>query len=118
VKGFQSIDQAVAAFADAAAIHGSATEEGNSAVGNYAYKTIARAFHYLRSHDRSHAVFGLLENDNVAVRLWAARYLLASHARAATAVLRAIASEPGIHSLTAATTLTEWEAGRLKPFPA
>lgn len=76
---------------------------------------MARAFLCLKSHgqDGLVAFASLLDDASTYVRIWVAAQLLSEGERSAVPVMKQLASEPGLLGFTAATTLTEFRAGRL-----
>lgn len=110
----KDIKTALDTFEEACSIHAEATENGDYKTGNKAYKNIIKAVNYLKNEDELTSLKNYMTNPNIGVRLWSASYLLTFDEPAATKVLEDIANGPGIHSLTAKTTLSEWKKGNLK----
>jgi hypothetical protein len=80
---------------------------------------MARAFHCLSSHgSEGHAAFTeLLHDESPHVRSWVAAQLLSVGEHSAIPMIEQLAAAPGIAGFTAATTLKEFCAGRLRsPF--
>ena len=82
---------------------------------------MACAFSCLSSHgaEGEAAFAALLQDDSPHVRGWVAAQLLSGGERSAIPVIEELAALPGIRGFTAATTLKEFQAGRLRsPFAA
>lgn len=109
-----NIDSALSVFEDAAAKHAEATEQGDYRKANKCYKSITEAVNYLKEHNALLQLEVFLRHASVGVRLWSASYLLSIRENDAIRVLEEISTLPGIHSLDAKTTLSEWKKGNLK----
>ena len=57
----------------------------------------------------------LLQDPSPTVRSWVAAQMLALGSKAALRVMRELSEQPGIAGFNASVTLSEYEAGRLKP---
>lgn len=114
MKKIKDIETALSNFEEAAVKHTEATEHGDFKIGNKNYAEIVKAITFLKEHNGMDKLTKLLSHSSVGVRLWAATYLLPVMETEGLRVLKEIYSEAGIHSLTAKTTLSEWEKGNLK----
>jgi hypothetical protein len=110
----RSIEMALIKFEEAAIKHSEATEQGDYKTGNKNYTLLTKATNILKKDNELEKLSRFLNHKSVGVRLWAAAYLLAISDKEGLRVLKQIASETGIHSLTAKTTISEWEKGTLK----
>ena len=108
------IETALLKFEEAAVKQAEATEKGDYKTGNKNYAVIAKAVAFLKEHDSIEKLSSFLNHNSVGVRMWAATYLLPVLEVEALRVLNQIVSETGIHSLTAQTTVSEWEKENLK----
>ena len=111
-----SWDEAEDAYAQAAAVHGAATDPGDYKKANAAYERQMCALARLReSPDQGRSsLTKLLEHDDPHVRCWAATHLLPLDEEETTRALEALASEPPFVGFNAKMVLREWKAGRLK----
>lgn len=101
-------------FVTAAIKHGEGTEQGNHKLANKQYKIIEKSINELKSIENGIDEFeGLLEHEVDYVRLWCARYLLASRNMKAKRALSELISKPGFLGLTAKLTLDEWDKGNI-----
>jgi hypothetical protein len=103
------IKAALDLFEAAAIKNAAATEEGNYRVGNKEYDKISKAVAFLKEQNQLESLSGLLTNDSVGVRLWAASYLLPIFEEKALLVLQEISDGTGILSFDAKMTLSEWK---------
>jgi hypothetical protein len=110
----KDIDTALLKFEEAAIKHAEATEQGDYKTGNKNYAVIAKVIAYLKEHNDIDKLFDFLNHSSIGVRMWAATYLLPIKETEGLRVLKQIASETGILSFTAKTTVSEWEKGNLK----
>lgn len=101
-------------FEEACIKHSEATERGDYKMGNKYYAKIIKAAAFLKSENAISNLKDYLSSPFVGVRLWAACYWLAVNEQEGIKVLKEITKCPGIHSLTAETTLSEWKKGKLK----
>lgn len=108
------VDSALAVFEDAAAKHAEATEQGDYKKGNKHYKNIAEAIGFLKNNDLLTRLESYLRHTSVGVRIWSATYLLPIREAEGIKTLEEISSSPGIHAMSAKTTLSEWKKGNLK----
>lgn len=99
----------VAATAQAASI-----EIGDYKKANALHKKIEKIVGVLKESGKLHELRDLLKHNSIGVRLWAAPYLLSLYEDEAISTLQEITKQPGIHSLTAETILSEWQKGNLK----
>jgi len=113
-----SLDELLAAYRDAATTHGTAMKSGDYKAGNKAADLIAAIYSELRrrGEDAQRALLPLLRDDNPNVRGWAASHALEFAPVEGEAVLRSMSTLGGLTGLSAKTTLSEWEKGRLR-FP-
>lgn len=114
MKKIKDVQTALELFIDAASKHGEATEMGDYKTCNLCYKDIAKTVSYLKENSQLNSLHELLKHGSVGVRLWSATYLLPVHGDEAIRTLNEISRTPGIHSLTAKTTVSEWMNGSLK----
>lgn len=114
MKHIQEIESALSSFKIASASQATATEKGDYKKGNKAFNQIVRIINYLESIDRLNELETLLYDPNVGVRLFAAWGLLKINPKHAIPILREIAQQDDIHSLTASTTLEQWYQNKLK----
>jgi hypothetical protein len=110
----------VARYRTAAMQHGAATAEGDYKVANKAYDVVAGAYRELRTRGlpSQQLLLALLDDEDHAVRGWAAGHALEFAPDRGVPVLEALmrAEGIGIQSLNAEMTLREWRKGALK-FP-
>jgi hypothetical protein len=113
-----SLDELLAAYLDAATTHGAATESGDYKAGNKASDLIAAIYAELRrrGEDAQRSLLPFLGHDDPGVRLWSASHALEFAPSEGEAVLRALIPVGRFLGMSAKTTLTEWEKGRLR-FP-
>jgi hypothetical protein len=105
---------AILKFEEAATKHAEATEQGDYKTANKNYAIIVKVVTFLKEHDEIQKLSELLSHSSDGVKGWAATYLLPLKEREAMKALGEIAKGSGIHSLTAETTISEWEKGNLK----
>ena len=113
MKQTDNIDKALSTFKTLAATQVAATENGDYRKGNKAFKQIIKIIKYLKGLGRVSELEALLSDSNVGVRMFAAFGLLQTSPDVAVPILKEIAQREGIHSLTARTTLEEWESNTL-----
>ncbi|MBL6854587.1 MAG: DUF2019 domain-containing protein [Alphaproteobacteria bacterium] len=110
----------VARYRDAAEKHGAATAKGDYKNGNRAYHVVTSAYRELRKRGlpSQRLLLTLLNDEDAAVRSWAATHALEFASHKGVPVLEALAGAEhiGIQRLIAETTLSEWRKGALK-FP-
>lgn len=106
---------ALAVFIEAAIKQAEATEQGDYKNGNKYYDQIIKSAEFLKKTNSVNILLSLLSNPSVGIRLWAAYFLLPINEKEAIKALQAISKISGIHSLTAETTLKEWQKGNLNP---
>lgn len=114
MKKIIDLNSALLMFQEAAIKHAEATEKGDYKLGNKNYAVIAKIISFLKEQNKLEVLSELLNHDSVGVRMWAATFLLPFHEKEGLQVLNKIASESGILSFTAKTTVSEWEKGNLK----
>lgn len=110
----KDISAALNLFEEAAAKQAEATELGDYKIGNKYYSKIVEAVNFLKSSNSIGEIRALLSHSSVGVRMWAATYSLPFDEKSPTKVLKEIINGNGIHSLTAETTLKEWQKSNLK----
>ncbi len=109
------IEVAIQQFTKAAEIHAKSTEIGDYKTGNKNYDFIVNSIKELKNLNAIDALLPYLnDNQNVGVRLWAARYLLKKCECKAIQVLKEVMQKGDIHSFDAEMTLEEWNKGNLK----
>jgi len=116
MKKIKDIAAALLQFEEAANMHADATEHGDYKTANKCYANIAKVISLLKEQDEMQKLSELLNHNSIGVRIWAATYLLPVLEDEGLRVLKQIAGGTGIHSLTAKTTVSEWEKGNLKFF--
>ena len=94
--------------------HSEATELGDNKTGNKHYSKIMKAIAFLKSENAISSLNDYLSSPSIGVRLWSACYLLPVNEQEGIKVLEEIVKSPGINSLVAETTLSEWRKGNLK----
>lgn len=99
----------------AALAHGEATEAGDHRRANKAHQQLVEALRAVRATgDAAGALGKLMDDPELAVRVWAATHGLEFDPDAAERVLSGIASGGHtIHQFNAEMVLREWRAGRL-----
>lgn len=112
----QNIESALSSFIIEATSQVAATEIGDSKASNKAFNQIIQIVKYLKDNDKLIELEAFLNHNNVGVRMFAAYALLQINSKRAVAILSAIAEQNDIHSLTASTTLDQWNKDNLK-FP-
>ncbi|WP_202913837.1 DUF2019 domain-containing protein [Pararcticibacter amylolyticus] len=105
---------ALSKFEEAAIKHSEATQQGDYKMANSAYAILRKIYAFLKEQSDIQMLSQFLDHPSTGVRLWAATYLLPVSESEGLKVLRQITKEPGIHSLTAKTTVDEWLKGALK----
>lgn len=108
-----SVEQLVAEFARAAALHGRATEEGDWRAGNRQHALLSAAYRELRARGEREALLPLLADGDIAVRCTAAARALEFAPQAGEAVLTATSQIAGVHGLNATMILKVWRNGEL-----
>ena len=73
---FNDINTAINSFVESAIKQGKYSEEGNYKKGNYEYKKIDDAYHFLKNNDMIDLLLPLLDNCDISVKLWASTYLI------------------------------------------
>lgn len=111
---FNDIETALKIFEEAATKQAEATEKGDYKAGNKYYNKLIEAASFLKNKNAIGTLQSYLDSSFIGVRLWSAYYLLSICEKKAAGVLEEISIAPGIHSLTAKTTLNEWKKGSLK----
>lgn len=115
----ETIEELVRRYADAAAIHGRATERSDYVKGNAAHEVISSVYRELRRRgpDAQSALLDLLSDPEPGVRCWAASHALEFSPPDGERVLSEIAGVPkSLVSFSARMTLKQWQDGKLR-FP-
>jgi hypothetical protein len=110
----KDIEKALEIFEEACIKHSEATEQGDYKTGNKYHSKILKAVTFLKSENAISNLKDCLSSPFVGVRLWSACYWLPVNEQEGIKVLEEIVKSPGINSLTAETTLSEWKKGNLK----
>jgi hypothetical protein len=113
----QSPEKLIDHYVRAAERHALGDDVSNVAEANAAADEIAAIHQELRSRPDNVGVrllLPLLEHSTPNVRLWAAAHTLHVSPNEAVSVLEALARTRGFIGISAATTLAEWRAGRLR----
>jgi hypothetical protein len=110
----KDIQTALEIFEDACIKHSEATEQGDYKTGNKYHSKIMKAIAFLKSENAITNLKDYLSSPFIGVRLWSACYWLPVNEQEGIKVLEEIIKSPGINSLTAETTLSEWKKGNLK----
>jgi hypothetical protein len=109
----KNIETALSIFEEASIKQSEATEIGDYKTGNKFYAKIILAGNFLKNENEINQLKKFLSHKSVGVRLWSAFYMLIFDEKEGVKILEDIAIMPGIHSLTAQTTLDEWRKGNL-----
>jgi len=110
----KDIQTALEIFEDACIKHSDASEQGDYKTGNKYHSKIISAIAFLKSKNAISNLKGYLSSPFDGVRLWAACYWLPVNEQEGIKVLEEIIKSPGINSLTAEITLSEWRKGNLR----
>ena len=110
----KDIKTALETFEEACIKHSVATEQGDDRTGNRYHSKIMKAIAFLKSENAISSLNDYLSSPSIGVRLWSACYLLPVNEQEGIKVLEEIVKSPGINSLVAETTLSEWRKGNLK----
>lgn len=110
----KDIKTALEIFEEACIQHSEATEQGDYKTANKYYSKIIATIAFLKGENAITSLKDCLSSPFVAVRLWSACYWLPVDEKEGTEILTEIVKSPGINSLTAKTTLSEWKKGNLK----
>ena len=110
----QNTETALSLFEEAATKHAEATEKGDYKVANKKYDIIVKSVTFLKERNEVERLLDFLTHSSVGVRMAAATYLLPIHEKDAVKILLEISKGPGIHALTAETTISEWRKGNLR----
>ena len=108
--------EVVKTYRETALAHAKATGEGRHRVANRNYELLTALARELSSRDAvaKQALLDMLQDGELAVRVWAATHTLKMAAPQAERVLEDAASgPPSPVRLAAEMTLREWKAGRL-----
>ena len=110
-------DKLLEAYRQTAIRYGRAIEKGNPRAVNRAHDKLVKLSHPFRhgGPDMQRLFMGLLEDEDVSVRAWAATHALEFASEEAVSVLRKLESEaPWPINLDAEMVLREWAAGTLR----
>ena len=111
-----TIEEALAIFEKSAAKHGEASFEGQARIANYNYDRMAKVVSFLKSQNSLAALSIFYSHPNIAVRSWAAAYLLPVYEKKSIKILKEIVKLHVFGSLDAEMTIKEWKNGNLKNF--
>lgn len=110
------VEKVIKTFVDAAVKHGECTNRGDYRTANKQYKIMFKSLQQLKVHEDGIIQFKeLMEHQSDYVRLWSSTHLLRVEEEKAKKHLKSLAKKSEIISLTAQTTLDEWEKGNLQP---
>jgi len=112
----RGLEENVASYVSAVIGASQAVDQGNESALRREEKALKREKERLRERGTAgqRALISLLRHPNPWVRLDAAAQCLAFDRDAAEKSLEQVSEDPGLAGLTAATTLKEWRAGRMK----
>ncbi len=110
------VGELVSRYADAAAEHVEASEQGDYRRANPQHDVVAAVYSELRRRGEAEALLPLLAHADPAVRSWAGAHALEFSAREGERVLEELAAEAGVVGLNAQMTLETWREGELR-FP-
>lgn len=113
MKKIKDINTALSTFKIAATTQAAATEKGNYGKANKAFEQIIQIIKCLNELGELNELETLLYDSNVGIRMFAAYALLQTSPNIAVPILKEIAQRKDIHSLTAKTTLEQWEHNTL-----
>ena len=113
MKQIDNISKALTDFRLAATTQVVATENGDYKKGNNAFDQIIKILKYLKGLGKTNELEELLSDSNVGVRMFAAYGLLQTYPKIAVPILKEISLREDISSLTAKTTLEQWEQNTL-----
>lgn len=113
MKQIDNISEALTDFRLAAATQVVATESGDYKKSNNAFDRIIQILKYLKGLGKTNELEALLSDSNVGVRMFAAYGLLPTYPKIAVPILKEISLREDISSLTAKTTLEQWEQNTL-----
>lgn len=116
MKKITSVEQAIALFEKYAIKQDEASYCGNSKKANYYYDKNQNIVQYLRNVKYLDALSIFYDHPNMAVRSWAACFLLPLHEKKSLSILKEIANMNIFGSLDAKITIQEWKNGNLKNF--
>lgn len=110
----RAVKKIVAALRRHALGHAAASWSGDSAGADRHHRRIVEARLALRDHgvEGDRALLGLLEDEDGAVRGWAATYALKLDESRSIRVLEEVARDPRLVGIEASAVLEEWRAGR------
>lgn len=113
MKQIDNISEALTDFRLAAATQVVATESDDYKKSNNAFDRIIQILKYLKGLGKTNELEALLSDSNVGVRMFAAYGLLPTYPKIAVPILKEISLREDISSLTAKTTLEQWEQNTL-----
>jgi Domain of unknown function (DUF2019) len=108
-----SVEQLVSWYAEAAAAHLDASEDGNDEGANQQHEVLASVYRELRRRSEREALLPLLSSENPGVRSWAGAHALEFAEHRGERVLEELSRDPGIPGFDAQTTLAAWREGNL-----
>jgi hypothetical protein len=111
-----TVHELVSRYAEAAAAHVAASEQGDHRRANPQHDVLAAIYRELRRRDEAEALLPLLALHEPAVRSWAGAHALEFSPDEGERVLEALASETGLVGFNAQMTLETWREGELR-FP-
>ena len=114
MEKIENLQEALNLFEKATTKHAEATEQGDFSTGNKSYEKISITISFLKNSGSIESLVKFLDSRSIGTRMWAATYLLPTHTKESVKVLKLIAEGSDIHSLSAETTLDEWDSGSLK----
>jgi hypothetical protein len=111
-----TLNELLKEYASAAVTHGEATTIGDYRKANTQYDVIQAVYRELRSlgQPAQHALLGLLDHPEDAVKAWAASHALEFAPKEAEPVLEALSKSSSISGFSAEMTLKERRKGSLK----
>lgn len=110
-----TVERDVTEYAAAARRHGAATEVGDAAAANEAFRELDSRWSQLRASRTQwqQAFLDLLADPSPWVRLWTASHALHVDSERAAPVLEVLTSEQGLCGFTAQVTLEAWKKAQL-----
>jgi len=113
-----SVDELVSAYAEAAAIHGRASGEGDHRLANEQHDVVTDVYRELRvrGHEAQRALLALLDHPDRSVRSWAGAHALEFAPDDGERTLTELAAGSDLVGFNAEMTLESWRQGTLQ-FP-
>jgi len=111
----RALKKIVAAYRRHALGHAAAAWDGDTHGADRHHRRIVEALLALRDHgaDGERALLDLLEDEDFAIRGWAATHALKLDERRAIQILEEVANDPRLVGIEAQAVLEEWRAGRI-----